>query len=180
MDELMKQFRVNVPADLQPLMLENVKAGGNSKAVMKLLNPYLNAVSALPLARDVRKELLDILRRFSDKDPMPVMRNVCFSENVRRCCFPPFEPVIKHWKEPLRICWMRRFRPFQEVFRKSKRFLMKNVRWWYENMQSSVSCCFTVWQWSKNHVTGTIQPFWKGNRNVARNLPGKRGAGTSG
>ena len=24
---------------------------------MKLLNPYLNAVSALPLARDVRKEL---------------------------------------------------------------------------------------------------------------------------
>ena len=69
LDELMKQFRVSVPADLQPLMLENVKAGGNSKAVMKLLNPYLNAVSALPLARDVRKELLDILRRFSDKDP---------------------------------------------------------------------------------------------------------------
>ena len=69
LDELMKQFRVSVPADLQPLMLENVKAGGNSKAVMKLLNPYLNAISALPLARDVRKELLDILRRFSDKDP---------------------------------------------------------------------------------------------------------------
>ena len=72
----MKQFRVSVPADLQPLMLENVKAGGNSKAVMKLLNPYLNAVSALPLARDVRKELLDqaILARASPDDRIVLRR----------------------------------------------------------------------------------------------------------
>jgi Sec-independent protein translocase protein TatA len=69
LDELLKQFRVSIPPDLQSLQMENLKAGGNSKSVMKLLNPYLAPISALPLARNVRKEMLEILKRFSEKDP---------------------------------------------------------------------------------------------------------------
>ena len=69
LDELLKQFRVSIPPDLQSLKMENLKAGGNIKSVVKLLNPYISPVSALPLARNVRKELLEILKRFSEKDP---------------------------------------------------------------------------------------------------------------
>ena len=69
LDELEKQFRVNIPTDLQPFQTENLIAGGTPKAVMKLLHPYLSPVSALPLARDIRKEFIEILKRFSEKDP---------------------------------------------------------------------------------------------------------------
>ena len=66
---LQKQLRIKGNERFDAVSLKSLLTEGNSRIVMKVLKPYLDIVSALPLARSVRKQILEILKRFAENNP---------------------------------------------------------------------------------------------------------------